>query len=91
MPVPSAAPPSPLRRARRHRHRRHAPGHRAVAPVDPARAWRRRRRRGLARLAAGASSIVNAVNPPYHRWATDWPPLHHGFTTAAERSGAPCS
>ncbi|MCB0999042.1 MAG: hypothetical protein KDB40_07070 [Acidimicrobiales bacterium] len=43
---------------------------------------------GLARLAAGASSIVNAVNPPYHRWATDWPPLHHGFTTAAERSGA---
>ncbi|MFN8021433.1 MAG: NAD-dependent epimerase/dehydratase family protein [Acidimicrobiales bacterium] len=42
----------------------------------------------LTELATGAASIVNAVNPPYHRWATDWPPMHQGFMTAAQRSGA---
>jgi nucleoside-diphosphate-sugar epimerase len=29
----------------------------------------------LARAAAGATSVVNAANPPYHAWATMWPPL----------------
>lgn len=34
------------------------------------------------------ASIINCVNPPYHRWALDWPPMHQAFMTAAERSGA---
>ncbi|MFV0526974.1 MAG: NAD-dependent epimerase/dehydratase family protein [Acidimicrobiales bacterium] len=42
----------------------------------------------LADLAQGARSIVNAVNPKYTRWLTDWPPLAAAFLTAAERSGA---
>ncbi len=42
----------------------------------------------LSRLAAGAAAIHNCVNPPYHRWATDWPPMHRAMMTAAERSGA---
>lgn len=39
-------------------------------------------------LATGAKSIINAVNPPYHRWATDWPPVHNALMKAAEASGA---
>lgn len=35
-----------------------------------------------------AASIFNCVNPPYHRWPIDWPPMHRAFMTAAERSGA---
>jgi nucleoside-diphosphate-sugar epimerase len=42
----------------------------------------------LAAQAQGAAAIYNAVNPPYHRWAMDWPPLGAAFLTAAERSGA---
>lgn len=42
----------------------------------------------LARLAVGASAIFNCANPPYHRWATDWPPLASAFLAAAERTGA---
>ena len=42
----------------------------------------------LTSLATGAASIINAVNPDYHKWATDWPPLHRAFLAAAERSGA---
>jgi nucleoside-diphosphate-sugar epimerase len=44
--------------------------------------------RTLARAAAGASTIVNCANPPYHRWHTDWPPLLAGTLAAAELSGA---
>jgi nucleoside-diphosphate-sugar epimerase len=36
----------------------------------------------------GAAAIYNAVNPPYHRWASDWPPVAAAMLTAAERSGA---
>ena len=42
----------------------------------------------LTELATGAASIINAVNPPYHRWATDWPPMHQAFMSAAARTGA---
>lgn len=36
----------------------------------------------------GSGALVNAANPPYHRWPHDWPPLHQAMCTAAERSGA---
>ena len=42
----------------------------------------------LSRLADSAAALFNCVNPPYHRWATDWPPVGRAFLTAAERSGA---
>jgi nucleoside-diphosphate-sugar epimerase len=39
-------------------------------------------------LAAGAIALYNCANPPYHRWATDWPPLAAALLTAAEATGA---
>lgn len=42
----------------------------------------------LARAADGAATIFNCVNPPYHRWATDWPPVHQAILTAGEKTGA---
>lgn len=43
----------------------------------------------LTELARGATSIVNAINPPsYTAWATDWPPIAAAVLVAAERSGA---
>jgi nucleoside-diphosphate-sugar epimerase len=36
----------------------------------------------------GAAAVYNAVNPDYHRWATDWPPVAAALLTAAERTGA---
>jgi nucleoside-diphosphate-sugar epimerase len=42
----------------------------------------------MARLAEGAAVIYNCVNPPYHRWPTDWPPIAASLLGAAERSGA---
>lgn len=42
----------------------------------------------LADLARGATALYNCANPPYHRWATDWPPLSDALLLAAERSGA---
>lgn len=42
----------------------------------------------LGRAAAGAAAIYNCANPPYHKWASDWPPMHRAMMTAAERSGA---
>lgn len=43
----------------------------------------------LARLAHGAASIVNAVNPPkYTTWERDWPPVARAVLEAVERSGA---
>jgi nucleoside-diphosphate-sugar epimerase len=42
----------------------------------------------LAASAAGAAALYNAVNPSYHRWATDWPPVAEAMLAAAERSGA---
>ncbi|MDT0274797.1 NAD-dependent epimerase/dehydratase family protein [Blastococcus goldschmidtiae] len=42
----------------------------------------------LVRAAAGADVLYNAVNPAYHRWATDWPPVAAALLTAAERTEA---
>jgi nucleoside-diphosphate-sugar epimerase len=42
----------------------------------------------MSRLADGAAAIYNCVNPPYHRWAADWPPIAASVLAAAERSGA---
>jgi len=42
----------------------------------------------LSELTAGADVVYNCANPPYHRWATDWPPLAASLLTAAEASGA---
>ncbi len=38
--------------------------------------------------ARGAAALYNAVNPAYHRWPTDWPPIAAALLTAAERTGA---
>ena len=42
----------------------------------------------LAGIAAGAQVIYNCVNPLYHRWVTDWPPIASSLLAAAETSGA---
>ena len=42
----------------------------------------------MVELAAGAGVIYNCVNPQYHRWATDWPPVANALLAAAESSGA---
>jgi nucleoside-diphosphate-sugar epimerase len=42
----------------------------------------------LGRLATGATAIINAANPPYRKWETQWPPLARSMLTAAEQSGA---
>jgi nucleoside-diphosphate-sugar epimerase len=42
----------------------------------------------MARLAEGAAVIYNCVNPAYHRWAADWPPIAASVLGAAEHSGA---
>lgn len=42
----------------------------------------------LSELATGAAALYNCVNPQYHRWLTDWPPIAAALLTAAERSGA---
>jgi nucleoside-diphosphate-sugar epimerase len=42
----------------------------------------------LTAAARGADALYNAVNPAYHRWATDWPPVAAALLAAAERTGA---
>jgi nucleoside-diphosphate-sugar epimerase len=42
----------------------------------------------LAAQTAGADAIYNAVNPPYHRWPQEWPPIAAALLAAAEASGA---
>ena len=42
----------------------------------------------MTRLAEGAAVIYNCVNPPYHRWPAEWPPIAASLLAAAERSGA---
>ncbi len=42
----------------------------------------------LGELATGADVVYNCVNPQYHRWATDWPPIADALLRAAEGSGA---
>ncbi|WP_428965886.1 NAD-dependent epimerase/dehydratase family protein [Micromonospora fluostatini] len=43
----------------------------------------------LGDLATDATAIYNCLNPAYHRWLTDWPPMAAALLAAAERSGAP--
>jgi len=38
--------------------------------------------------ARGSAALFNCVNPAYHRWVTDWPPVAAALLTAAERTGA---
>ena len=42
----------------------------------------------LGGLTAGAAALYNCANPPYHRWAQDWPPLASAMLETAERTGA---
>jgi nucleoside-diphosphate-sugar epimerase len=42
----------------------------------------------LLRHLDGSGALLNAANPPYHRWPQDWPPLHRATCAAAERSGS---
>jgi len=37
---------------------------------------------------AGAATVYNCVNPRYHRWVRDWPPMAAGLLAAAEHTGA---
>ncbi|PZG15220.1 NAD-dependent epimerase/dehydratase family protein [Nonomuraea aridisoli] len=39
-------------------------------------------------ITRGADVLYNCVNPRYHRWLTDWPPMAASFLAAAEASGA---
>jgi len=42
----------------------------------------------LTALTHGSVALYNCLNPAYHRWATDWPPVAAALLTAAERTGA---
>ena len=52
--------------------------HRAVDATDAS---------ALTAATRGAVALYNCANPPYHRWATDWPPLAGAFLAAAEATG----
>ncbi|MBP2704325.1 NAD-dependent epimerase/dehydratase family protein [Microbispora sp. RL4-1S] len=45
-------------------------------------------RRRLADIATGAEALYNCVNPAYHKWLTDWPPIAAAMLGAAEDTGA---
>jgi nucleoside-diphosphate-sugar epimerase len=53
--------------------------HAAVDAADPA---------ALTAAIGHADAVYNAVNPAYHRWVTDWPPVAAALLAAAGRSGA---
>ncbi len=42
----------------------------------------------LRELSRDVTAIYNCVNPAYHRWPTDWPPIAAALLGAAEASGA---
>lgn len=42
----------------------------------------------LAEIAEGAAGLYNCVNPPYHRWAQEWPGVSDALLAAAASSGA---
>jgi nucleoside-diphosphate-sugar epimerase len=44
--------------------------------------------RRLGELGAGCDAIFNCVNPQYHRWPTDWPPIANALLASAEESQA---
>lgn len=39
-------------------------------------------------LTADATAVYNCLNPPYHRWQAEWPPLAANLLAAAEAGGA---
>ncbi|WP_131739774.1 NAD-dependent epimerase/dehydratase family protein [Actinomadura roseirufa] len=42
----------------------------------------------LVTITSGADTLYNCVNPRYHRWALDWPPMASSFLGTAARTGA---
>ncbi|MGG2461024.1 NAD-dependent epimerase/dehydratase family protein [Streptomyces sp. RGM 3693] len=42
----------------------------------------------LSEVARGAAALYSCAAPPYHRWASDWPPLAGSLCAAAEATGA---
>jgi len=42
----------------------------------------------MAQATRDAAVIYNCANPPYDRWASDWPPIAASLLAAAESSGA---
>lgn len=42
----------------------------------------------LTQITKGADALYNCVNPQYHRWVQDWPPMAASFLGAAEDTGA---
>ena len=42
----------------------------------------------LLEIAPSATAIYNCVNPPYHQWAKEWPPIAASFLSYAEKTGA---
>lgn len=42
----------------------------------------------LIEITKDADAIYNCVNPPYHRWPQEWPPMAAALLAAAETSGA---
>jgi nucleoside-diphosphate-sugar epimerase len=42
----------------------------------------------LLQIAPSAVAIYNCANPPYHRWAKEWPPIAASFLSYAEKTGA---
>lgn len=42
----------------------------------------------LLAIAPEAAVVYNCVNPPYHGWSIEWPPLAAAFLAYAERTGA---
>ncbi|WP_238008083.1 NAD-dependent epimerase [Dactylosporangium sp. AC04546] len=53
---------------------------RTAADVSDAAAFRK--------VAKGATVIYNCVNPPYHAWPKEWPPISRSMITAAEENDA---
>lgn len=60
------------------------PDHPAVERIAADAADRAR----MIELAADALAIHNCANPPYHKWASDWPPLAESLLATAEATGA---
>jgi nucleoside-diphosphate-sugar epimerase len=44
--------------------------------------------RAFSAAASGCQTIFLCTNPPYHRWAAEWPPIFAAAIEAARRSGA---
>lgn len=42
----------------------------------------------LTEIATGSQALYNCANPPYHKWATAWPPMAASFLATAETTGA---